>query len=158
MLNKLGKILEFDVIISGIALVILIILTFLGSVLRYLFNNPIIWLEEVQLALFLWVVFLGGSAVFRKGSHVAIDLIVDKLSGKLKILTELLIYLVGILVLAYFTYGSNLLVNQFIKRNRVTNILKIPSQYIYIVVPIGCILMILNYTLSMYKRYLKNNT
>lgn len=50
---------NLDVMIAGIALVILIICTFMGVVMRYFFNNPFVWLQEVQLWCFTWVVFFG---------------------------------------------------------------------------------------------------
>ena len=43
--------------------------------------------------------------------------------------------------------GKNLVL-QFIKTNRSTNILHIPSQYIYSAIPIGCFLMIINYIIA----------
>ena len=46
-----------------------------------------------------------------------------------------------------FLNGKNLVL-QFIKTNRSTNILHIPSQYIYLAIPVGCFLMIVNYIIA----------
>ena len=74
-MKALEKILNLDYIIAGIALSVLIIVTFGGVIMRYFLGNPIIWGEEVQLFCFVWTVFFGAGAAFRTGSHVAIDVI-----------------------------------------------------------------------------------
>lgn len=146
--NKtLRYVLNLDLVVSGIALVALIIATFLGVIMRYFFNNPFTWLEEFQLWCFTWLVFFGAGAAFRTGSHVAIEILVDLMPSSMKKIVEVFGYFVTIAVLVYFIiYGSNL-VNQLMSIGRVTNILKVPYPVIYSALPIGCGLMILNYTL-----------
>ena len=47
--NKASAILmNIDIVVASIILAILIVLTFLGVVWRYIFNAPFTWLEEVQ--------------------------------------------------------------------------------------------------------------
>lgn len=52
--------------------------------MRYCFGNPFVWQEEVQLALSVWVVFLGGRYAFVCGNHAAIDVIVEMFPEKYK--------------------------------------------------------------------------
>ena len=66
--NKALKVLgNLDMVFAGVLMVGLIVLTFVGVIRRYFLRDPITWMEEVQMLLFLWVVFLGGSAAFRTG-------------------------------------------------------------------------------------------
>ena len=44
---------NLDMVFAGIALVVLIVVTFGGVIFRYLLDSPIIWAEEVQLWCFL---------------------------------------------------------------------------------------------------------
>ena len=145
MKNIIHKILSLDLVISGIALIILVILTFLGSLMRYIVNRPIIWQEEVQIGLAIWVIFFGASAAFRYSNHIAIDMIVDMFPKNIQKIIEVLI---AISVLFFMLINGKNLVLQFIKTNRSTNILHIPSQYIYSAIPLGCFLMIINYIIA----------
>lgn len=69
----------FDILLLGI----LAILTFLGVVARYIFNNPIVWNYEITLILFSWLIFSGVSVAFKTGENIRIDLFNQK-SKKIK--------------------------------------------------------------------------
>ena len=56
---------NLDIIVAGIALIVLIALTFAGVVMRYIIGQPFTWLEEVQLFCMVWIVFAAGGAAFR---------------------------------------------------------------------------------------------
>jgi len=58
-------------------LLILAILTFSGVVSRYVFSNPIVWLYELTLVLFSWIVFGGISLAFKTGENIRVDLFSD---------------------------------------------------------------------------------
>lgn len=145
--NKLlNRILGIDYIIAGISLAALIVVTFVGVIFRYCLNNPLIWEEEIQLALITWAIYFGAAAAFRKGSHIAIDMIVDMFPKKLQKVMDVLIFAVTTYVLFFLMKNGIALVAQFIRTNRTTNILHIPSCYIYIAIPVGCVLMMISNT------------
>lgn len=156
--NKLFRyLLNIDLLISCIALSILVVITFSGVIMRYFMNNPFIWLEEVQLWLFMWVTFFGASAAFRTGSHMAIEFIVDQLPPNIRKVMEILISLVVIIALLYLMINGAKLVEQMINTNRVTNILKIPYPLIYSAVPVGCALMMISHILMVGSSILSKN-
>lgn len=139
--------LNLDYILTGITFLILVSVTFVGVIMRYFVNNPFVWLEEIQLMCFLWIVFFGSGAAFRTGSHVSIEFIVDRLPEKTRKVVEILIYLVVIIVLSFYMVQGMRLINQLIGTQRATNIFKVPYSIIYAAFPIGCVLMIINHTL-----------
>ena len=53
-------ILNLDLYIAGLSFAVIVLVTFCGVLMRYVFHNPFVWEEEVQVGLFLWVVFFGG--------------------------------------------------------------------------------------------------
>lgn len=55
----------------------LVAVTFCGAIMRYAFNSPFAWQEEVQLMLIVWIVFFGGRYAFAAGNHCAIDVVVE---------------------------------------------------------------------------------
>lgn len=53
----------------------LIFLIFLYAiVMRYLVNRPVAWADELNIVLFLWVMFLAGAFVLHDKEHVAFDI------------------------------------------------------------------------------------
>jgi len=74
-------------------------------IMRYVFNSPTTWAWDVNVQLFaLMVVFGAGSTLFR-GGHVAVDLVVNKLSPKKQILLKLIAY-------AFFIFSVGVIVWQ----------------------------------------------
>lgn len=54
----------------------IIFLVFLYAIaMRYLFNRPVAWADELNIILFLWVMFLAGAFVLRDNEHVAFDIV-----------------------------------------------------------------------------------
>ena len=151
--NKLlNRILNIDLIIAGIAFAALVFFTLLGVVMRYVVGAPLAWLEEVQVLCFLWMSTMGGSVVFRQGSHICIDVLVDSFPAHVQKIVSWIIVAVNVVALGYlcikgWTYGM-----QMYHTSRATNILGIPYALIYGIVPVGCVLMIVNQVLSLFKR------
>ncbi len=157
---KRNKILQItcniDMILACIALVILIVVTFFGVIMRYCFGNPFIWQEEVQLALIIWVVFLGGRIAFIMGNHAAIDVIYEVFPQKLKRVATVLITVVSIIILTYVAYQGYQYLMQMYASNRVTNLLRIPYVWIYAPLPISCITMAIQMGANVFKELTEN--
>ena len=76
--SKLFKILiNLDIVIASIALVILVGCTFAGVIARYVVGKPFGWIEEIQAAFIVWVVFAAGGAAYRTGNHSAIEILYE---------------------------------------------------------------------------------
>lgn len=139
---------NLDFFIAGIALTSLIILTFLGVIWRYFLNEPFTWLEEIQTACMVWIVFAGSGAAFRTGNHVAIEMIIDILPQKLQKIAEICITIIVFIVIGYLFYQSIGFIELFIKSGRSTNMLKIPYFIIYGISIISYIDVIISYIFS----------
>ncbi len=144
---------NLDVTIACVMMVALIVLTFVGVLKRYIFRSPITWQEEVQMLLFLWVVFLGGSAAFRAGSHIAIEIVVDALPKKLGALVERFDVLLQLVILGYLFVQELTYYNQLVSTGKVTNLLRLPYGIAYLVVPVGGVLMILSMLFGAYREF-----
>lgn len=146
--NKLlQKFLNVDMLIAVSCLAVLIVVTLINVISRRFLNHPFTWQEEVQLWLIVWAVCYGGSAAFRSGSHVAIEMLVELLPKKAQRILEYLVYFIAVAVMGYLLYTSCLYVLQLATTNRVSNILKIPTAFIYSALPISLVLMIINLTI-----------
>ena len=150
--NALYYLKNLDLIVTGASVVVLIILTFANVICRYIINSPITWCEEVQLWLFVWITFLGAGAAFRSNSHVSIEFLVDRLPHLGQRVIEIIDYILVVAALSFVTYASGLIVQQMEMMGRVTNILHIPYTLIYVAVPIGCLIMIVSFTVTFIER------
>jgi TRAP-type C4-dicarboxylate transport system permease small subunit len=139
---------NLDLIIAGGAFVALVAITFFGVVMRYVFSNPFTWEEELQVALFIWVTFFGGSAAFRRHGHVEITMIYDILPKKIQKVLSVMIYCSVVFALFYLFLKSLDMVMMFAQTNKSTSVLSIPCSFLYGAVPVCCILMIINYTIA----------
>ena len=141
---------NLDVVVASIALIVLILLTFSGVIMRYIVGKPYTWLEEVQLFCMVWIVFAAGGAAFRTGSHVAIEMVVEMFPEKVQKVIGYLIDVVVFVVIAYLFYNSIGFIQMFIKNGRASSMLKIPMTVQYGIAPVSYILMIISYFYSKY--------
>lgn len=127
--------LNLDAIITCVTLSLCTILVNANIFSRYLFNTPIYWAEEVATSLFIWTVFVGSAYAYRNHSHLGVDILVKMLPGKAKNVTQFIVSIIEIAVLAMLTYVSA----QYVQNswNRVTDVLMMPRWYFSIAVPIG---------------------
>ncbi|WHH57979.1 TRAP transporter small permease [Petroclostridium sp. X23] len=155
-MKKLLKVLgNLDLLISGASLSIIVITTIGGVFMRKVVGKPFAWLEEIQLLFFVWCVLFGGSVAFRTGNHVGIDLVAERLRPKARKVLDIFIYIITVAVIIYILKGSAELTMQVTKK--VTPYLKIPYTVIDIAVPIGCLFMIVQYTVLFVKNIFGKN-
>ncbi len=147
--NKgLKLLLNLDIVVACVTLAVLVVLTVMGVIWRRVVGQPFTWLEEVQLACMVWIVFAAGGAAFRTGNHVAIEMIVDLFPKKVQKVIEILISVVVVVVLAYLFIQSIGFIQIFVKSGRSTPMLDIPYTVIYGIAPVSFILMIVSYFYS----------
>ena len=144
--SRLSWLGDLDIIVAAAVLSVLIVLTFMGVIWRYLFKAPFTWLEEVQLACMVWIVFAAAGAAFRTGNHVAIEMIVDMMPPKIQKVMEVVISVVVVAVIGYLFKQSI-----GFRSGRSTSMLKIPYAGIYGIAMVSYIDMIISYFYSLAK-------
>ena len=150
--NKIASVLmNLDIAVASAILAILIVLTFLGVIWRYIFDAPFTWLEEVQTSCLVWIVFAAAGAAFRTGNHVAIEMIVDLMPAKVQKIMEWFISIVVVAVVGYLVFQSIGFIQVFIKSGRSTSMLKIPYTAVYGIAIFSYIDMIFSYFYSIIK-------
>ena len=146
-MKKIGKILaNIDLMISCIALLALIYVTFSNVILRYFLNAPYQWGEEVQMILIVWLIWFGGSAAFRTGNQICVDMILGLLPRRLQTVVNIVIYIISVLMLGFLCKQGIDYAAQLADTNRVTETLHISRALIYSCMPISCFWMIGNMT------------
>ncbi|MFD0979261.1 TRAP transporter small permease [Tropicimonas aquimaris] len=75
---------RFEEVVIAVLLGAMVVLTFVNVVLRYVFNDSLIWGLEVVLVLFAWLVLFGISHAFRINAHLGVDAVVNIVPPKTK--------------------------------------------------------------------------
>jgi TRAP-type C4-dicarboxylate transport system permease small subunit len=58
---------------------------FAQVILRYVFNSPLTWSEELARYLFIWCAFLGWIIASRRGSHLAMTFVAERLPPRVQV-------------------------------------------------------------------------
>ena len=99
----LSRVLDWSI---GIIMGAIVTVLFIGVILRYLFNAPLFWSEEVTVLGLIWLTFLGGAILVRQDKNVSITLVTDMCPGRvnkwIKVFSDVLV----ILILAVMIYQS----------------------------------------------------
>ena len=136
---------KVELLVAEILLAALIIVTIIGTLTRYFLGHPFTWMEEFQLACVVWIVFAAAAVAFHEKAHVAIEMVVDLFPKKVQDVINVLIGIVVLLTLGYLFKTSSAYIEVFIRSGRTTPILELPYSVIYGIVPVSCILMMLEY-------------
>lgn len=130
---------EEIVLVAMFAAMVAII--FLQVIMRYVFNNSLFWSEELGKFLFVWISWLGISIGQRRGEHIKITMLVDKLPYRtaqlINIVSDLIV--IGICLVTFY-YGVTLVISQ--AGTHYAGI-KISMAWGYLAVVLGCGLMMI---------------
>lgn len=66
-------------------------------VMRYVFNSPLTWSEELARYLFIWCAFLGWIVASRRNSHLAMTFVVDRFPRAAQVAIAALVQLATLL-------------------------------------------------------------
>lgn len=92
---------NFEEIIAGAFLLITTVLVLMNVFMRYFLKTGIYWSEEFATGCFVWSVFIGAVAGFKRKMHVGIDMLVNKLRPKSRHIVKLIVELVQIFINGY---------------------------------------------------------
>ena len=132
---------NFEEIIASLFLMGTTVLVVANIISRYFLKTGISWSEEVATGFFVWSVFIGAAAAFKKGQHIGIDIIVSKLSGRNRAIANVLIDLVVLIVIGFITVFSVLYVKT--SYTKPTPVLGVSSAYISSSIIVGFTFMLI---------------
>ncbi len=136
---------SLDKLLSTICVVlfiVMVVLTTFQVITRYVFNSPSSISEVLTRYSFVWLIILSATYVFGQRDHICISFLKDKFTGKAKKIIDIVIECVVIIfALLIMVYGG-FVVTQM-NMLQYDSMLKIPTGYIYSVIPICGVLIIL---------------
>lgn len=109
----------------------LIVMTGLVSVnvfLRYVMNTGIVWSEEFATGCFVWAVFIGAAACYKKKAHVGVDMLVNQLPIVGQKIVAVLVDLILLVFNGYMTHLTWLYLQT--SHTKTTPVMQVSSAYI----------------------------
>lgn len=129
--------------VLAVALVIMVVVTSIEVVRRYIFGLSFVWAEELVKFLLVSVTFLGGAAAYKAGGMAYLDLLTSHLSESINKIIGIVNNVIIILVCAYLSMqGFAYTFSPMVSRMKSTG-LKLNMSFVYISIPIGFSFIIL---------------
>lgn len=119
---------NLDEIIAGACIIATISIVLVNVFTRYILNTGIYWTEEVSTGLFVWSVFIGSAAAYKKHMHVGVDMIVKRLPPKGKYIVKITVDFILIVINFYITRISITYI--MVSYRKVTPVLELSSATI----------------------------
>jgi len=109
---------------------------------RFILKNPSAFTEELARFLLIWVGLLGAAYAAGRKMHLAIEVILERLEGKIREIAELTIqFFILLFALLVMVVGGIRLVGITLALEQISAALRVKLGYIYLVLPISGLLI-----------------
>jgi C4-dicarboxylate transporter, DctQ subunit len=138
ILKKLDYIEELLLVVC---LSLMVVINFGNVVSRYLIHASWSFSEEIMIYLFVYSTFIGSAVAFKRGAHLGVTFMSDKLPKKGRIVLLIFSAIVTVALMTVLLKYSMVMVQNQIKFNQRTPALGMPEWISGISVPIGAVLI-----------------
>jgi TRAP-type C4-dicarboxylate transport system permease small subunit len=127
--------------LAGLLLIAMVVIVILQIIFRDVLNDSLIWSEELTKAMMVWTAFLVAPWAYRAGANVRIQIFIDELPPRLRMLLGLLLNLLILWIIGVFLFESL----GFWERGLTVRADSLPIQvaWFYSVVPVALLLLLL---------------
>lgn len=120
-----------------------LLIGFAQILLRYVFDQPVAWAEQLSRYMFAWSIFVGGALVMGTGVHITLDFLIENLSRSTRRKIALVMNGAAALLLAWlFVYDGIRILS--VVQNQISPALGIRMTVPYLSVAAGGVLMLIN--------------
>ncbi len=141
-LDRSCSIIRLFSIIAIITLAMMVLLTFVDVMLRYFFNRPLAFSLELIQVMAVIVVFFGLAYTQLYKGHIAIDVLVNLLSQRARLVIDSIGTILSIGLFCLIIWRSSLYALGLQESHQVTETLGMPVSPFAFVVPFGSILLV----------------
>lgn len=142
MIRIFDRILNVTAAFAQLAIVLLVLLIAIDIVAFNIFNYSIAWILEVTEHLLVFMTFLGTAWLLRENGHIKLDLLLNNISKKYRILFELINSCIGFVISIVLTISGFITTLDLYARNISTEaVLEIPRYLLVVIIPIGFTLL-----------------
>lgn len=158
MLKKLGKgldIFEDTLLIAG--LLVATFSLFANVILRFFFEQGLVWSEEVARYAIIWIVCGGCGAAVRTGAHMRITAVLDMSKNeKFKMILNTIVTVISLVFSIFLLVYGVKLTGSMIVNNQLSPALELPLWTVYLSIPVGGFLMTVRYIQLLVKTFKKD--
>jgi len=109
--------------------------------------------EELAVIMLIWVALLGAAVALNRGAHLGIDYFVGKLPGRIRLYTEIFVFLcISVFSLCVMVLGGTDLVVSTLNLEQLLPALKLRVGYVYLAVPISGLFLVLYSVIGLVER------
>jgi C4-dicarboxylate transporter DctQ subunit len=142
--------------IAELLMVFIMVIVTSEIVLRYFFGYSLIWTIEVTEYCLLWITFLATAWVLKLEGHVMVDLIPNMLKPRGKAILYMVLSIICTLIcVVYAWFGATVTLDLFQKGRVLSTVMRPPAYILFMIIPIGNILLILQFIRRTHGLYLK---
>ena len=109
---------------------------------RYVVQASLGWSEELSRYLFVWLIFIGSALALPKGSHIAIDVLVNELPIRVRKWVHGFASICVMVFFIFLTIEGLKLCN--LAQGQTSAAMEIPMGIAYLCIPLGSLLMFMN--------------
>jgi TRAP-type transport system small permease protein len=109
---------------------------------RYVLNNSIFWSEEVGRMCLVWLSFLGATAAYRRGAHIGIGFLVERLPREAQRASQVLVLVLSLAFFAVLTFAGGWFV--WFVAGQKTPALGLPKSIPYLVMPMSGVVFLIH--------------
>ena len=121
-------------------------------IMRYLFNSPTIWVNEVSRFLQIWATYLALTYSFHKNDFIRITVIYDRLNDKGKKILDFISFIFILIFSSFVVYFGWLIAYDSLKVGRTSStILDVPSFLTEFAIPLCFAFLVLRVILEAIK-------
>lgn len=133
-----------------IVFVVMVVATSVQVFCRYVLGFSLPWADELSRYCLVWMVFIGMVVAFVRGQQVAVDLLLERYRGGFRPVALTLIDLSIGLLFGVLLYGGWQLMDM--TGGQTTPGLGVPKSWVYLAVPVGAALMLIELALRIVRR------
>ena len=137
--------------LSMVCVATMAILVIAQVVLRYVFNDPLTWSEEMARIVFIYLSFIGIGAAYGRRRHMFIDALIIVLPAKAKRAVQYVVTgIASAFLLAVIMITARSMVELY-RMDITTPALEYPMAFVYLIIPLGLSALITQMWLDLYK-------
>ena len=163
MIDQIRRIVEksnmYLGIVSGMGILFMGLILAYEVVCRYVFNAPTIWTQEVSIYLFMWTMLAASSYTLQTGKHVRVDLLLERMSVKKRLLMEGGTAIVGAAYCLIVSWQAWQMISMSIQYGKLSATpLRVPLWIPQTALLIGFVLLTLQFLLILVGRFIAFRT
>ncbi len=109
-------------------------------IMRYVFQNSLVWSEELARYMFIWLIYFAVSYTARREKHIRIDAAINLYPKKIRPYIEILSELIVLAFSIFIAVTAVTVFNKITWSGQLSPAIRIPMQYVYAAPLIGFVL------------------